>query len=128
MLALLVAGLAACGGSSAATPAAIEIGTTGGNIIPTKAVLEADGHVQGSVLSMRGHGPPRHLLPESTVLSFDRQVGAAFAAGLASRQCPGVLPDFASAYIAFKGKTVTVHGNCEPRFSALWNKLADATG
>jgi hypothetical protein len=56
-------------------------------------------------------------------------VRAGFAAGLKSRQCPGVNPDVASHFIRAKGRTVTVHGNnCEPRFNRLWITLARAVG
>jgi hypothetical protein len=101
VLPLLAVALVACG-SSATKGADIAFGTTGGNIRPQRLVIQAGGN------------------------GLDRQVRAVFA-GLSSRQCPGTLPDFATEYIRFDGRTVRVRGNCEPAFTRLWNKLMAAT-
>ncbi|HZR91753.1 MAG TPA: hypothetical protein VFA44_05015, partial [Gaiellaceae bacterium] len=61
----------------------------------------------------------------SLVVSMDARLRRELP-GLSSRQCPGTLPDIATEYIRFEGRTVRVHGNCEPAFTRLWDKL-DAT-
>lgn len=100
VVALLGAGLAACGGSPVTQPSRIEVGVTGGNIRPHKAVITLTG-------------------------DRESRVRAAFA-GLTSRRCPGTLPDIATEYIRFEGRTVRVHGACEPAFTRLWNALSAA--
>lgn len=107
---LLALGLAACGSSSATKPADIAFGRSGGNIAPLRVVVAANGK-----------------LGSSKVLSLDRQVRAVFG-GLKSRRCPGTLPDVATEYIRFEGRTVRVHGSCEPAFTRLWNRLLAASG
>jgi hypothetical protein len=100
LLAVLALGLAACGGSSqAAKPVKVEFGTTGGNIRPQAFVLTVNGDLASELQKALGAG------------------------GLTSRQCAGLLPDAAAEYIRVGGRTVTVHGSCEPRFTGLWNKL-----
>ncbi len=104
LLALLAAVLAACGSSSTSTAAKsgpIVFGVSGGNVRPFHKEI-----------------------PAAQAGSLQRKVRAAFAAGLASRQCPGTLPDVATMYIRFAGRTVRVHGACEPAFTRLWNALS----
>jgi hypothetical protein len=108
LLAVLALGFAACG-SSDVKGAAIKFGRTGGSIRPQRFDLEVN-----------GMNPP-------VVLSLDRQVRAVWS-GLDSRQCTGTLPDVATEYIRFEGRTVRVHGNCESAFTRLWNTLFAATG
>jgi hypothetical protein len=104
VLPLLSAALVACGSSAGGgKPADIAFGTSGGNIRPQRFVIRAGGK------------------------GLERQVRADFPA-LKSRQCPGTLPDFASEYIRFEGRTVRVRGTCEPAFTRLWNKLMAARG
>jgi len=101
VLVLLALGVAACGSSApapTAKPTEVAFGRGGGNILPQRFVVSAHGRLAA-------------------------QVRAAFG-GLTSRQCPGTLPDLATEYIRFEGRTVRVHGNCEPAFSRLWNALS----
>jgi hypothetical protein len=127
VLAATAAALAACGSSGAstsATPIRISFGISGGNITPFRITIEPTGRV-------RWHGttqPPRRRLSHAKLVSLSRLVRADFAAGLTSRQCPGVNPDFASDFIRATGRTVTVHGRCEPRFNRLWTTLTQAFG
>ncbi|MDX6481043.1 MAG: hypothetical protein QOG85_1553 [Gaiellaceae bacterium] len=41
-------------------------------------------------------------------------------------QCGGTLPDAAANFITALGKTVTVRGDCEPRFNKLFAALTNA--
>ena len=110
VLLVSVVGLAACGGSSPPTMSHIAFGRTGGNIRPVRFDI---GLVGGG-------------LNPSALLALDKKVRAVWS-GLESRQCPGTLPDIATAYIRFEGRTVRVHGDCEPAFTRLWNVLFAAT-
>lgn len=106
MLALLAAGLSACGSAAVtAKPADIAYGRTGGNIRPERLTLVDGG------------------LKPAAVLALDKKVRAVWS-GLQSRQCPETLPDIATEYIRFEGRTVRVHGACEPIFTRLWNALS----
>jgi hypothetical protein len=127
MLAAMAAALAACGSSTASnstTPIRIAFGDSGGSRVPFRVTIEPTGRVRrhGSVNTRR------RRVSHAEVVSLSRRVRADFAAGLRSRQCPGVNPDFASHIIRATGRTVTVHGNCEPRFNRLWTTLARAVG
>ena len=100
LVGLLALGLAACGGSSqGGKPTRVEFGTAGGNILPRKYTLSVNGNLASELQRAIGQG------------------------GLVSKQCPGTLPDEAGEYIRFQGRTVTVRGACELRFSRLWKKL-----
>ena len=103
IIALLAAGLVACGSSGhVVTSTRIEFGTTGGNIRPQKYVITEDA-------------------------SSERRLRAALA-HLTSRRCPGTLPDVASEYIRFQGRTITVHGSCELTFTHIWDQLHAMAG
>ncbi len=123
---VLVLGLAACGSSTAAPkhPAAspVEFGVVGGNVMGYSVVISPSGRV-------RSHGPVRVVrqqLSRSQLASVSRL--SANAAGLTSRQCAGTLPDIASEYLRVGGRTIRVHGSCEPRFQRVWDRLAVAVG
>jgi hypothetical protein len=127
VLVVSAAALAACGSSAASTsgkPMRIVFGAGGGNRVPFQVTIEPTGHVRASG-SME---PRRHRLSHAKVVSLSRLVRANFAAGLRSRRCAGTNPDFASDFVRAAGRTVTVHGSCEPRFHRLWNTLAQAVG
>lgn len=110
--------------STAAAPTRIAFGISGGNIAPFSVTIEPTGRVRWHGITQR----PRRRLSQAKVVALSRLVRADFAAGLKSRLCPGVNPDFASHFIRATGRTVTVHGNCEPRFNRLWAILARAVG
>jgi hypothetical protein len=125
VLAALVAALCACGASAASTrPQRIVFGMAGGNMFPWQVTIEPTGrvHASGDVR------PKRRRLSHAKVVSLSRLVRQGFASGLKSRLCPGTLPDISSDFIHAAGRTVRVHGGCEPRFHRLWNTLASAVG
>lgn len=102
----------------------IAFGLGGGNMVPFQVTIEPTGRVRatGSMV------PRRHRLSRAKVVSLSTLVRHAFASGLRSRQCQGTNPDVGSHYIRARGRTVTVHGGCEPRFQRLWHTLAAAVG
>ena len=93
-------------------------------MVPWQVTIEPTGRVHGSGAMQ----PTRHRLTHATVVSLTRLVREDFAAGLKSRLCAGTNPDIGSDFIRAFGRTVTVHGSCEPRFQRLWNTLARAVG
>jgi hypothetical protein len=101
----------------------IAFGVGGGNIVPYRVMIEPTGVIRAS-----GMRPRRHALSPDLAGSLSRRVRNDFAAGVKSRQCLGTNPDIASEFIRAEGRTVTVHGKCEPRFQRLWNTLARAVG
>jgi hypothetical protein len=105
-------------------PIRIVFGDSGGNLAPFQVTIEPTGRVRSQGITRR----QRRRLSHARVVSLSRLVNADFAAGLKSRLCPGVNPDVASHFIRAKGRTVTVHGNCEPRFNGIWITLARAVG
>jgi hypothetical protein len=124
VLAALVA-LCACGASGASTkPRRIVFGVGGGNMVPWQVTIEPTGRVRVSGVMQ----PKRRRLSRAKVVSLSRLVRADFAAGLKSRLCAGTNPDIGSDFIRAYGRTVRVHGSCEPRFHRLWNTLAQAVG
>lgn len=125
VLATLLAGLSACAASSPPTsPTRISFGISGGNIAPYKVTIEP----RGLILASSSLRPRQHRLSRSEVASLSRLVRKEFANGVQSRQCRGANPDIASDFIRAYGRTVTVHGGCEPRFQQLRNTLAQAVG
>ena len=127
VLATAAAALAACGSSAASTgpkPIRIVFGLGGGNIVPFQVTIEPTGRVRasGGVLDVR-----RKRLSQAKVASLSSLVRHELPA-LKSRQCAGTLPDVGSDLVRALGRTVRVHGSCEPRFHRLWNTLARAAG
>jgi hypothetical protein len=124
-LAALLIGVCACGSSAAATaPHRIVFGMAGGNMLPFQVTIEPTGRIRSS----GPLEPSRRRLSHAKVVSLSRLVRQRFAAGLKSRLCPGTNPDVGSGFIQAYGRTVRVHGSCEPRFHRLWNTLARAVG
>lgn len=120
-----VAALLACGESAASTtanPIQIVFGIGGGNTVPSQVTIEPTGRIHSSGFMQ----PTRHRLTAAKTASLSRLVRYEFASGLKSRQCPGTNPDIGWDYIRALGRTVRVHGNCEPRFQRLWTTLAAA--
>ena len=93
-------------------------------MVPFQVTIEPTGRVH---VSGRLH-PTKRQLSHAKVVSLSRLVRTDFAAGLKSRLCPGTNPDVGSEFIHAYGRTVRVHGGCEPRFSRLWTTLAKAVG
>ncbi len=125
--ALLAVAASACGASAATThgqPSRIRFGLAGGNMMPFRVTIEAN----GTVRVLGGRTVAHRHLSRSQVLSLDARVHRAFRSGLVSRRCAHVNPDVGSDYIRAYGRTVSVQGACEPRFQRLWNALAHAVG
>jgi hypothetical protein len=122
VLLAVVLALAACGASAAGPgPTPIAFGITGGNLAPYRVTIQPNGsvRVRGSQRMAR-----RRIAP-AQVRRLRREIARA---GLESRRCPGSLPDVAAQYIRSDGRTITVHGSCEPRFQRVWNELVRAVG
>jgi len=118
--------LEACGASAASTgakPIRIVFGLGGGNIVPFRVTIEPAGRVRASGSTR----PRRYRLSPAKVAALSSLVRHELPA-LRSRQCSGTLPDIGSDFIRALGRTVSVHGACEPRFHRLWNTLARAVG
>ena len=121
MLFVLAAVLAACG-STAVADTPIVFGINGGNIAPYRVSIQPNGTVE-IYASLGDH--PRRALSLARVRQLTSEIQQAH---LANRTCSGALPDVAGRYIRVGGRTVTVHGPCEPSFSRVWNDLARAVG
>ena len=92
-------------------------------MVPFQVTIEPTGRVHAS-----GSRQPTHRrLSHAKVLSLSHLVRKDFPE-LKSRQCSGTLPDIGSDFIHAEGRSVRVHGGCEPRFHRLWNTLARAVG
>jgi hypothetical protein len=125
VLAALLVGVCACGSSAASTtPHRIVFGIAGGNMVPFQVTIEPTGRIHAS----GPLEPSRRHLSHAKIVSLSRLVREDFSAGLKSRLCPGTNPDVGSEFIHAYGRTVRVHGGCEPRFSRLWATLAKAVG
>jgi len=123
ILIVAVGFLAACG-SSGSKPKVngipVTFGVEGGNIAPYTIAISAAGAVKetAGILSVT-----KHHVPAAVTLAVK-----ADSAGVSSRQCAGTLPDIGARFVTVNGKTVTVHGGCEPAFEKLWSKLTAAVG
>jgi hypothetical protein len=127
LLTVSAVALAACGSSAASTQARrmrIAFGVGGGSMVPYQVTIEPTGRVR----TTGPFRPQRKRLSLAKVASLSRLVRHDFASGVRSRQCSGTLPDVGSGFIRAAGRTVTVHGSCERRFTQLWDALAKAVG
>lgn len=96
-------------------------GVRGGNIRPWSVQLASDGSVTASIVTVGdAHLPDGH----NTIIGL-KVLAKAEQFGAMSRQtnCTGTLPDIASRYITYKGKTVAVHGACVSHFNQLYAVL-----
>jgi hypothetical protein len=110
------AAVAAYANAGERTP--IVFGLTGGNAMPYHVTIQPN----GSVRAGRGWRV-RKQIPPSRVQSLRREIQNAH---LTTRMCAGTLPDIAANFIRLGGRTVTVHGECEPRFTHVYGDLAAA--
>jgi hypothetical protein len=118
LAALVVAAAAACG-ASAGSRTPIVFGTTGGNLIGYHVTIQPNGGVR-----VRGEGwTARRQIRPARVRQLRREIQHAH---LATTLCPGSLPDFASKFIRFSGRTVQVRGGCEQRFQRVFDALVSA--
>jgi len=117
LLAVLALGVAACGGGSG-TDARIDVkwGTKGGTMVP----VSYDVAPSGAVKTSGSHATAAITTVEEAKLSS--LVRAAFRR-LKSEQCRGSFPDESSMFITALGRTVTVRGSCEPKFTWLYGEL-----
>jgi hypothetical protein len=122
-LVAIAATSAACGASGPSTrPEPVVFGVSGGNLAPYQVTIGPNGQI-----GYTGHPKPwRRRLSRARAAALSRLVRQGFAGGLTSRQCPGTNPDFAAGFIRASGRTITVHGSCEPGFTKLWDMLARA--
>jgi hypothetical protein len=113
----VAAAVAACGASaSGRTP--IVFGLAGGNAVPYRVTIQPNGSVRVS----RGWTVRRQIPPRQA-----RRLRAEIRnAHLTTRMCAGALPDFPTNYISLAGRTVRVHGRCEPRFTRVYDDLLAA--
>ena len=106
-------------------------GRIGGNIVPFRVAIRADGTLERS-------GPVRLAHPKAR-LSAQRLAGLVRFAGTQrfwslphTIRCRGSLPDYASLFVtirtAEKTRTVMVRGGCNARFSHVYTGLATAAG
>jgi 3-oxoacyl-(acyl-carrier-protein) synthase len=115
VLAVFTAGFAACG-SAEVTATPIVFGISGGSIAPYRVSIQSDGTIRGAA---------HRQIPSAQVRRLQQEIERAH---LTSRRCNGTLADVASRYIRASGRTVTVHGACEPSFERVWHDLAQVAG
>jgi len=106
----------ACASAGGRTP--IVFGITGGNALAYRVTIQPNGSVRVS----RGWRVRKQILPAQV-----RHLrGEIQNAHLRTRMCTGALPDFATNYIRLGGRTVKMHGDCEARFTRVFDDLAAA--
>ena len=126
--AALVVAFGAHAASGSSTPR-FAFGRSGGNIVPFTVAISSTGRI-----SARGPGSPSRtrVSPRTlaSLLALARREG--FFGMPSAIVCSGTLPDFASTFVAVTTsngtKRVSVRGNCNRRFSALYAKLRSAAG
>jgi hypothetical protein len=109
-------------------------------VLAATVPIFAYGHIAGNIRA------ERVTIARSGVVSVDgiavrRRVGAQklsslealarrqrFASLTARTICRSSLPDFATRYITYGGRTVRVRGSCSKRFELLYTALTRATG
>lgn len=125
LLAVLVLGLAACGGSGVPKDALkIKFGRLGGLIVPYAITIAPDGKVTAA-------GNPPVKPPTSLTSAQVGKLSGLVRDGigkLKSLQCAHALPDEATYFITALGKTVSVHGTCKPDFTKLLDALTNELG
>jgi hypothetical protein len=131
----LLAILAASAVAVAAAPAAgtrarvsYAFGWTGGNITPATVRILPD----GTVTVLGPPNPAKSHLTKRQLANVWKVTQAQRFFSLRSVNCSRALPDFATEFIsvrtATRTKTVRVHGDCSPRFKAIYKTLKSAVG
>ena len=122
--AVVVLGLAACGGSATPSgPLKITFGRVGGLIVPYSVTI-----APGGAVTTTGSPPATPTpLTRAQDMVLSNQVRDEIGK-LKSASCPGDFPDEASLFITALGKTVRVRGNCDRDFLNLFDALTTATG
>jgi hypothetical protein len=111
--------------------AAFTFGRTGGNIAPFSVTIARDGH-------LTAHGPAQLTKPAAVVSSaalaglLKLAKAEKFFAMPKSVRCKQTPPDFAASFLtitqASGTKTVTVHGDCQSRFTQLYAVVSAVAG
>jgi hypothetical protein len=127
LLAAILVVLAGCGGSAASSgPARFEFGRTGGNIAPFSVVIDKDGTISHSGAVRVAH--PGTTANTAELLRYAQSHGFWTLPGQTA--CFSSLPDVASLYVtihtAARTHRVAVRGQCSPRFSRIYSRLAAA--
>jgi hypothetical protein len=130
LLAILAAAAAAAAAPAAGAQGRVSyaFGWKGGNITPATVRILPDGTVTviGPPNPARSHLTKRQLASVWEVIQTQRFFS------LRSANCSRALPDFATEFItvqtATRTRTVRVHGDCSPRFKAIYNTLKSAVG
>jgi hypothetical protein len=128
ILALVVVLPAAAAGGRTAH-ASFAYGRTGGTIAPFRVSIARDGTVTAS-----GDIRKASLVRRVPVRTLNRLLARARAASFFAMpkytRCPRSLPDFAAPFlrisISARSKTVTVRGDCRPRFTRLYRAVRAA--
>jgi len=95
-------------------------GRTGGDIVPFRISISAEGVVHGTGAA------PRHdrRLTKLELATINRVAYETDFLDLRARtNCAPALPDEATEFIRVASHTVRVHGRCVPRFNRLWAAL-----
>ena len=111
------------------SPPTFAFGRTGGNIVPAKVTIGADGRVTatGSI----------HVTLTQASIALRKGLGKlaqaeGFFSTPAFTACPGVNPDIASQFVTVgmggKTHTATVHGACKAPFAELYAVLSASAG
>ena len=78
------------------------------------------------IIASPGGGTSRRKITTARVRRLGREIQQAHLAR--KRICAGSNPDFTSQYIEFGGHRFILRGSCEPRFTRVWNDLAQVAG
>jgi hypothetical protein len=124
---LLFAASAAASAAPRVSPS-YAFGRTGGNIEPFTISIAADGvvAVNGPVRALVHQVSPAAMARLAVVFRTER-----FSKLPPATRCAGELPDIAAQFVTVRGattRTVLVHGDCSPRFTKVYDALAQAAG
>ena len=98
-------------------------GRMAGNIRAERVTIARSGVVSVDSIPIRTHLSAQKLASLKTLAQRVR-----FASLAPQTICSGSLPDFATRYITYGGRTVRVRGSCSKRFNRLYKALGRATG
>ena len=98
-------------------------GRMSGNIRAERVTIARSGVVSVEGISTGRHVSARKLAALQTLARRQR-----FASLPPLTRCSSSLPDFATRYITYRGRTVRSRGSCSKRFEILYTALARATG
>jgi hypothetical protein len=106
-----------------ATAPVFAYGRIAGNIRAERVTIARSGVVSVDSIATRRRVSARQLASLQALAQRER-----FASLPPRTICAGSLPDFATRYITYGGRTVQVRGSCSKRFDALYTALGRATG